>query len=227
MRAPSRASPPRVAECAFPNEAAQEAIQRIISTGWGGRDRTSEWRNQNPLDYSMISRRIWKKWSKSSLAISIACQLFPNDLVIPSSIALASANGPKCSRAAASVLKPVIPRVRPWRLSVQAIILQQQPAHEITLPMRIPRPDAFAARQNHTKWAPIRGSAAMKSGTAGSSPSSTSSTGHMRASSRFDPSKRAVSTHQVRASSDCKLRLWDVVYPLRSAQYQFCNHGVF
>jgi hypothetical protein len=67
----------------------------------------------------------------------------------------------------------------------------------------------------------------MKSGTAGSSPSSTSSTGHMRASSRFDPSKRAVSTHQVRASSDCKLRLWDVVYPLRSAQYQFCNHGVF
>jgi len=34
MRAPSRASPPRVAECAFPNEAAQEAIQRIISTGW-------------------------------------------------------------------------------------------------------------------------------------------------------------------------------------------------
>jgi hypothetical protein len=75
--------------------------------------------------------------------------------------------------------------------------------------MRIPRPDAFAARQNHTKWAPMRGSVAMKSGTGGSSPSSTSSTGHMRASSRFDPSKRAVSTHQVRASSDCKLRLWD------------------
>jgi hypothetical protein len=34
---------------------------RVISTGWGGRDRTSEWRNQNQLDYSTISRRIWKK----------------------------------------------------------------------------------------------------------------------------------------------------------------------
>ncbi|WP_213287332.1 hypothetical protein [Bradyrhizobium sp. sGM-13] len=29
--------------------------------GWGGRDRTSEWRNQNQLDYSTISSRIWKK----------------------------------------------------------------------------------------------------------------------------------------------------------------------
>jgi hypothetical protein len=29
-------------------------------SGWGGRNRTSEWRNQNLLDYLMISRRIWK-----------------------------------------------------------------------------------------------------------------------------------------------------------------------
>ena len=34
------------------------------SAGWGGRDRTSEWRNQNPFDYAMISRRIWKKSEK-------------------------------------------------------------------------------------------------------------------------------------------------------------------
>ena len=92
---------PRVSRGAWPNA-------RL--PGWGGRDRTSEWRNQNLLDYITISRRIWKKWSKSSLAISIACQLFPNDVVIPSSSVLASANGPKCSRAAASVLKPVMPR---------------------------------------------------------------------------------------------------------------------
>jgi hypothetical protein len=46
--------------------------------GWGGRDRTSEWRNQNPLDYSAISRRIWKKWSKHPLAIPITWQPFPN-----------------------------------------------------------------------------------------------------------------------------------------------------
>ena len=32
-----------------------------LNTGWGGRDRTSEWRNQNQLDYSTISRRVWKK----------------------------------------------------------------------------------------------------------------------------------------------------------------------
>ena len=32
------------------------------------------------------------------------------------------ANGPKCSRAAASVLKPTIPRVRPWKLSAQTMI---------------------------------------------------------------------------------------------------------
>jgi hypothetical protein len=32
------------------NEATQKAIERAISIGWGGRDRTSEWRNQNPLN---------------------------------------------------------------------------------------------------------------------------------------------------------------------------------
>ena len=49
-----------------------------LSAGWGGRDRTSESRNQNPLDYSAISRRIWKKWSKHPLAIPITWQPFPN-----------------------------------------------------------------------------------------------------------------------------------------------------
>jgi len=50
-----------------------------LSAGWGGRDRTSEWRNQNPLDYSAVSRRIWKKWAKYAPAISIAWLLFPNE----------------------------------------------------------------------------------------------------------------------------------------------------
>jgi hypothetical protein len=40
--------------------------------GWGGRDRTSEWRNQNQLNYPRISRRILKKQPKRALAISIA-----------------------------------------------------------------------------------------------------------------------------------------------------------
>jgi hypothetical protein len=32
-----------------------------LSAGWGGRDRTAEWRNQNLFDYSVISERVWKK----------------------------------------------------------------------------------------------------------------------------------------------------------------------
>ena len=46
--------------------------------GWGGRDRTSEWRNQNQFDYSTFSGRIWKKRSKHASAISIGWQPFPN-----------------------------------------------------------------------------------------------------------------------------------------------------
>jgi hypothetical protein len=47
--------------------------------GWGGRDRTSEWRNQTQLDYSMISKRIWKKHPQPTPAISIVWQPFPNE----------------------------------------------------------------------------------------------------------------------------------------------------
>jgi len=47
--------------------------------GWGGRNRTSEWRNQNQLDYSMISKRAWKEAQNSALVISIAWRLFPNE----------------------------------------------------------------------------------------------------------------------------------------------------
>jgi hypothetical protein len=48
-------------------------LRRLDNTdGWGGRDRTSEWRNQNQLDYSTISSRIWKKRANSPLVISIA-----------------------------------------------------------------------------------------------------------------------------------------------------------
>jgi hypothetical protein len=49
-----------------------------LSPGWGGRDRTSEWRNQNQFDYSTISERIWKKGRKHPLVNSIAWQPFPN-----------------------------------------------------------------------------------------------------------------------------------------------------
>jgi hypothetical protein len=58
----------------LPKETGSEAGLR----GWGGRDRTSEWRNQNQLDYSTISGSIWKKGRKCLLAISIAWHLFPN-----------------------------------------------------------------------------------------------------------------------------------------------------
>jgi hypothetical protein len=119
-----------VAESRHSKRCSQKAIRRAKSNGWGGRDRTSEWRNQNQLDCSTISGRIWKKDLKSRLAISIACQLFPNDGVIPFLQHLGAAkghdlklaNGPKCSRAAAAVLKPVIPRVRPWKLSARTKI---------------------------------------------------------------------------------------------------------
>jgi hypothetical protein len=71
-------------------------------------------------------------------------------------------------------------------------------AIEITLALRIPHPDAFAARQNHTERLVVVGAEARfrrdESGTGGSSPSSASSTDQIRTSSRLDPSKRAVST---------------------------------
>jgi hypothetical protein len=38
--------------------------------------RTAE---SNLLDYSMISKRIWKKWSKHASTISIGWQPFPNE----------------------------------------------------------------------------------------------------------------------------------------------------
>ena len=47
--------------------------------GWGARIRTWEWRNQNQLDCSTISKRVWKKPAKRAPAISIAWQLFPNE----------------------------------------------------------------------------------------------------------------------------------------------------
>ena len=44
-------------------------------------------------------------------------------LTFPKGIILKpGANGPKCSRAGASVLKPTMPRVRPWKLSAQTMI---------------------------------------------------------------------------------------------------------
>ncbi|MEY9230640.1 hypothetical protein ABIF68_009962 [Bradyrhizobium japonicum] len=48
------------------------------ASGWGGRDRTSEWRNQNPLDSSTTSMRVWKKGQKRPPAIPIAWRTFPN-----------------------------------------------------------------------------------------------------------------------------------------------------
>jgi hypothetical protein len=62
--------------------------------GWGGRDRTSEWRNQNPLDYSMILTRIWKKAQNCVPAISIAWQLFPNERGASETIEYLSATAP-------------------------------------------------------------------------------------------------------------------------------------
>jgi len=39
---------------AIQNKATKKAIRRAILIGWGGRDRTSEWRNQNPLTCARI-----------------------------------------------------------------------------------------------------------------------------------------------------------------------------
>jgi len=46
----------------FPNGVTATAICWAKSTGWGGRDRTSEWRNQNPLETSIKSTAILKFW---------------------------------------------------------------------------------------------------------------------------------------------------------------------
>jgi len=68
--------------------------------GWGGRDRTSEWRNQNQFDYLTISKRIWKKGSKCPLAISIAWPPFPNEeAAVAGRISLAKSEATGCARA--------------------------------------------------------------------------------------------------------------------------------
>jgi hypothetical protein len=46
---------------------------------WRRPFRGREWLRSIPLDYSAISRRIWKKWSKQALAIPITWQPFPNN----------------------------------------------------------------------------------------------------------------------------------------------------
>jgi hypothetical protein len=50
-----------------------------LRVGWGAKIRTREWRNQNLLDYSTISTRIWKKQPKCALGISICWLPFPNE----------------------------------------------------------------------------------------------------------------------------------------------------
>ena len=37
------------------NNRLKTAISPIVKTGWGGRDRTSVWRNQNPLPYRLAT----------------------------------------------------------------------------------------------------------------------------------------------------------------------------
>jgi hypothetical protein len=65
--------------------------------GWGGRDRTSEWRNQNQLDYP--TRRIWKKRPKRPLATSIAWQPFPNkEAALAGSISPAKSGAAGCAQ---------------------------------------------------------------------------------------------------------------------------------
>ena len=71
-----------------------------LRPGRGGRDRTSEWRNQNRLDYSTISKRIWKKGSKCPLAISVAWPPFPNkEAAVAGRISLAKSEATGCARA--------------------------------------------------------------------------------------------------------------------------------
>jgi hypothetical protein len=52
------------------------------------------------------------------------------------------------------------------------------------------------------------------------------SSDHVRTSSRLDPARRALSTHHARPRPVASRDGVTVVYPLRSAQYQFCNCGV-
>lgn len=52
-------------------------FRRGRRSGWGGRDRTPN--GGIKIDYSMISRRIWKKRPKHGLAISTDWRSFPNE----------------------------------------------------------------------------------------------------------------------------------------------------
>lgn len=61
----------------FPNEQREAGRRILISLAAFGL--TPAWRNQNLLDYSTISARVWKKTLNFPLAISIAWQLFPNE----------------------------------------------------------------------------------------------------------------------------------------------------
>jgi hypothetical protein len=84
----------------FQMKQSKKRFRQAISIGWGGRDRTSEWRNQNQFDYSTISKRIWKKGSKCPLAISIAWPPFPNkEAAVAGRISLAKSEATGCARA--------------------------------------------------------------------------------------------------------------------------------
>src|SRR5207253_6240646 len=66
-----------------PIEAAQEdhviAAPLIIggSLGWGGRDRTSEWRNQNPLPYRLATPQQGRLEAAGTMAFPLLSQATP------------------------------------------------------------------------------------------------------------------------------------------------------
>jgi hypothetical protein len=55
------------------------AFERLAIFGRCCKQVSAGRRNQNQLDYPMISTRIWKNWSKWAPAISIAWRPFPNE----------------------------------------------------------------------------------------------------------------------------------------------------
>jgi hypothetical protein len=62
---------------AAPQQAGFVSDFRPGGTIWlGGRDRTSEWRNQNQFGYSTISKSIWKRELERPPTISTAWQRF-------------------------------------------------------------------------------------------------------------------------------------------------------
>ena len=70
--------------CLVPFNSFSEKLERKF--GWGGRDRTSVWRNQNPLPYRLATPQSAAPYSRGNLPPQQLAQSFSDDYKLGSSV---------------------------------------------------------------------------------------------------------------------------------------------